>query len=83
MFAATDTEFCPWHIVPADNKYKARLNCINHLLEMIPHETFGFPDIELPHRDKSLAYDDTASLEGRRFVNRFLSTRPDSLLARL
>jgi len=68
MFAATDTEQCPWHIVPADNKYKARLNCIRHLLEVVQYEPVAFEPVELPERDTTEAYDDTASLAGRRFV---------------
>lgn len=71
MFAETDTDYCPWYILPSDSKYKARLNCIRHLLEIVPHEPIDYPDTELPKRDKSEAYDDTASLEGRRFVPTF------------
>lgn len=36
MFAATDTELSPWYVVDADNKQKARLNCIRHFLNLIP-----------------------------------------------
>ena len=36
MFAATDTPRAPWHVVEADNKKRARLNCIHHLLSLIP-----------------------------------------------
>ena len=38
MLAATDTKYAPWHIVPADDKRRARLNCISHLLSLIPHK---------------------------------------------
>lgn len=38
MFAATDTSFAPWHIVMADDKKRARLNCISHLLNQIPYK---------------------------------------------
>jgi len=68
MFAATDTEHAPWHIVPSDNKEKARLNLIRHMLEVLPYEQLEYPDFELPKRDMSDAYDDKATLEGRRFV---------------
>lgn len=68
MFAATDTEFAPWHIVPSDDKQQGRLNCIRHMLEVIPYERIEYPKPELPKRAKSDAYDDTAALAGRRFV---------------
>ena len=38
MFKATDTKFAPWHIVRSDDKRRARLNCISHLLNSIPYE---------------------------------------------
>ena len=68
MLAATDTEFAPWYIVPSDDKKAARLNCISHLLSLIPHGKVPRPKIKLPKRSKKGAYDDVASLEGRRFV---------------
>ena len=48
MMQATDTEFAPWHIVKADDKYAARLNCISHLLDIIPWEVIPFDKPELP-----------------------------------
>jgi polyphosphate kinase 2 (PPK2 family) len=39
MFAATTSEFAPWHVVDSDDKKRARLNVINHLLEQIPYES--------------------------------------------
>jgi len=68
MLQATDTEHCPWHILPSDDKRRARLNCISYLLKLIPYEHLSRETIELPKRSKKGAYDDTASLEGRRFV---------------
>lgn len=68
MLDATDTEFCPWHIVPSDNKYKARLNCITHILDRIPYEKSPSPEINLPARDEERAYDDKASMVNRRYV---------------
>src|SRR6267142_2094613 len=38
MFAATDTKESPWHVVKADDKRRARLNCIEHFLGLIPYE---------------------------------------------
>jgi polyphosphate kinase 2 len=50
MFDATDTDISPWHVVEADNKEKARLNCIRHLLSLIPYESKPFAPIDLPPR---------------------------------
>ena len=68
MLAATDTEKCPWYVVPSDDKYKARLNCIRHILECIPHEAVAVTHPVIPERNKRDAYDDTATLTARRFV---------------
>ena len=68
MLDATDTEHAPWYIVRADDKRRARLNCIAHLLRLIPYETVPRPEIELPERAMQDPYDDEASLQGRRFV---------------
>jgi len=56
MFAATDTEWAPWHVVNGDDKRKARLNCISHLLSMIPYEEVPFDVMELPKRQKAKGY---------------------------
>jgi len=68
MFDATDTEFAPWYIVPADDKRRARLNCISHLLSLIPYEKVPREKVKLPARSMKDAYDDRATLESRRFV---------------
>jgi polyphosphate kinase len=68
MLDATDTAHAPWYIVRADDKRRARLNCIAHLLRLIPYETVPRPVIELPERVMQEPYDDEASLLGRRFV---------------
>jgi polyphosphate kinase 2 len=68
MFEATDTEYAPWYIVPSDDKRRARLNCISHLLGLIPYENLPRKDVQLPERSTQDAYDDRATLEGRRFV---------------
>jgi len=56
MFAATDTEISPWHVVDADDKQRARLNCISHFLSLIPYETIEPPKIVLPARQKPGGY---------------------------
>jgi polyphosphate kinase len=68
MLDATDTKHAPWFIVRSDDKRRARLNIIAHILRTIPHEKVKRPKIELPKRSKKGAYDDQKSLAERRFV---------------
>jgi polyphosphate kinase len=68
MLKATDTKHAPWYIVPSDDKRRARLNCISHLLALIPHKKVRHERVKLPKRSMKGAYDDRASLKGRRFV---------------
>ncbi len=68
MLASTDTKHSPWYIVRSDDKKRARLNCISHLLNLIPYKKLRREKIKLPSRSKKGAYDDQASLKGRRFV---------------
>lgn len=48
MFTHTDTKLSPWFVVNADKKRKARLNCIKHLLSLIPYQEIKHKKIELP-----------------------------------
>ena len=68
MLAATDTEYAPWYIVRSDDKKRARLNCIAHLLSLVPYEEASRKKVKLPKRSDKGKYDDRAALEGRRFV---------------
>jgi polyphosphate kinase 2 (PPK2 family) len=68
MLKATDTKHAPWHILRSDDKKRARLNCISHLLDQIPYKSVPRQKIHLPERSKKGAYDDNASLKGRRFI---------------
>jgi polyphosphate kinase 2 len=68
MLAATDTPNARWHIVRSDDKRRARLNCISHLLGSIPYQTLPRDEIVLGKRSGKGAYDDEASLAGRHFV---------------
>jgi polyphosphate kinase 2 len=68
MLEATDTEHAPWHILHSDDKERARLNCISHLLSLIPYKKVPREKVKLPNRAKKRAYDDQASLRGRNFV---------------
>ncbi len=56
MFAATDTDFAPWYMAPSDDKKRARLNIITHLLAHIPYRKLPREKVELPKRQKSGGY---------------------------
>jgi len=56
MFAATDTSWAPWYVVNGDDKRRARLNCITHLLSLIPYKDVPFERMELPKRQKPGGY---------------------------
>jgi polyphosphate kinase 2 (PPK2 family) len=56
MFAATDTKQSPWYVVEADDKRRARLNCIHHLLSLIPYENLTPDPVELPPRGPDKGY---------------------------
>ena len=68
MLDATDTEREPWYIVRADDKQRARLNCIAHLLSQIPYEQVRREKVKLPKVLKKAAYDDEITMKDRRFV---------------
>jgi polyphosphate kinase 2 len=68
MLKATDTKHAPWYIVRSDYKRKARLNCISHLLSMIPYGKTPREKVKLPKRKNKDSYDDQAPLRGRHFV---------------
>ena len=68
MLEATDTKHAPWYVVRSDDKKKARLNCISHLLSLIPYKKVKRDKVELPKRSNKGEYDDRVSLEGRNFV---------------
>ncbi|HVO62447.1 MAG TPA: polyphosphate kinase 2 [Terriglobales bacterium] len=56
MLAATDTGISPWYIVPSDDKKRARLNCIAHILSSIPYEEIPYTRPKLPPRQKRKGY---------------------------
>jgi len=68
MFEATDTKYAPWYIVPSDDKRRARLNCISHLLGLIPYKKLPKKKVKVPERQMQHAYDDQATLKGKRIV---------------
>ncbi len=68
MLQATDSRHAPWRIVRSDNKRRARLNCISHILSLIPYKKVSHSKVNLPKRSKKGAYDDGAVLTGRNLV---------------
>lgn len=68
MLEATDTKYAPWYVLRSDDKKRGRLNCISHLLSMIPYKKVPHDKVKLPDRAKKGAYDDQATLKGRTFV---------------
>jgi len=70
MFMITDTEFAPWYVVYADDKRRARLNCIAHLLSVIPYEEVPREKAKLPRRKAR-----PKGLSGTRMYERFVPDR--------
>ncbi len=68
MLLASDTRHAPWYIVPADDKKKARLNCISHLLSVIPYEDVTGDRVKLGDRELQDEYDDELNLKERNVV---------------
>jgi len=68
MLELTNTEHAPWLIVRSDDKKRARLNCISHILNAIPYEKSGKSDVDLPKRSKKGEYDDQRTLSGMNFA---------------
>jgi polyphosphate kinase len=68
MLEATDSKHAPWHIVRSDEKRRARLNCISHILRLIPFKKVSRAKVKLPKRSNKGNYDDQAALKGRHFV---------------
>ena len=56
MMAATDTDLAPWYVVDADDKRRARLNCIAHFLSLIPYQALPREKVKLPKRQKPKGY---------------------------
>ena len=68
MLKGTDSKHAPWHVVRSDDKRRARLNCISHILKRIPFKKVPRPKIKLPKRSDKGRYDDQASMRGVKFV---------------
>jgi polyphosphate kinase len=68
MLKKTHSKHAPWYIVRSDDKRRARLNCISHILNQIPFERVSRAKVKLPKRSKKHKYNDHASLNGLKFV---------------
>jgi polyphosphate kinase len=68
MLKATDSKHAPWYIVRTDDKRRGRLNCISHILSLIPYKKVPPAKVKLPKRSNKKKYDDQTSLKGRHFV---------------
>jgi polyphosphate kinase len=68
MLKATSSKHAPWHVIRSDDKRRARLNCIAHILRQIPHKRMRKDKIKLPKRSGKGRYDDQAGLKGVNFV---------------
>jgi polyphosphate kinase len=68
MLKSTDSKHAPWYIVRSDDKRRARLNCISHILRSIPFKKIRRTKVKLPKRSNKGKYDDQKTLEGKHFV---------------
>jgi predicted component of type VI protein secretion system len=68
MFEATDTKHAPWRLIRSDDKRRARLNIISHILQAIPYKKVKRDKVKLPARTHKGRYNDQASLRGLKFV---------------
>ena len=68
MFEATDTKHAPWRLIRSDDKRRARLNVISHILKTIPYKKIERDEVKLPKRSHKGRYDDQASVRRMKFV---------------
>ncbi len=68
MFEHTDLKHTPWFVVNADNKKRARLNCIRHLLDQMPYRDMKPVEIEVPPRQADTDYK-RPKMSSQRFVS--------------
>jgi polyphosphate kinase 2 len=68
MLKATDSPHASWHIIRSDDKRRARLNCISHVLKSIPYKWATPEPVRLPKRSDKARYDDQSALGGLKFV---------------
>lgn len=68
MFKTTNSKHAPWYIIRSDDKRRARLNCISHVLSLIPYKRLRRSKVKLPKRSSKGRYNDQAGLRGMTFV---------------
>jgi polyphosphate kinase 2 len=68
MLEHTDTEFAPWYLVDSNDKKRARLNVISHILSQIPYKRLKHEKVKLADRSEKRKYDDSATVKRRKFV---------------
>lgn len=68
MLEATSTKHAPWYVIRSNDKRRARLNCIAHLLRSIPYKKLKRDEIKLPKRSDKGRYDDQVGLRDVAFV---------------
>ena len=68
MLKKTSSKYAPWHIIRSDDKRRARLNCIAHLLKVIPFKKLAGVRVRLPKRSGKGRYNDQAPLRGMLFA---------------
>ena len=69
MFKATDSKHAPWYLVRSEDKRRARLNCISHLLRTIPYRRLSPERVKLPKRSDKGRYNDQAMLRKMNVVS--------------
>lgn len=68
MLVATHTDYAPWHVVQANDKKRARLNCISHFFSQIPYKELPREKVKLSKRSLRGKYEDEASIEDFGFI---------------
>jgi polyphosphate kinase len=71
MFKATSSRHAPWHIIRSDDKRRARLNCIAHLLKTVPYKKISRDKVRLPKRSDKGRYNDQALRGVKSVAERF------------
>src|SRR5436853_152738 len=68
MFKATNSKHAPWHVIRSDDKRRARLNCIAHLLKSMPYKRIKKDKVKQPNRSDKGRYNDHTDLRGMTFI---------------
>jgi hypothetical protein len=71
MLKMTDSKHAPWYIVRSDDKRRARLNVISHILSQIPVRSIKRPKVKLPKRPDKNKHDEQSALKGRNFIQEY------------